>query len=103
MVRSLLAIALRASQILFDSPDVGPALRLQYTNQKIGEFLYIAMSPIRDYAGDQTIFSLGNGGAGLLLVGTGGDPDVSVSATAPFVFMRPLLPPLEASVRQPNH
>jgi hypothetical protein len=85
------------------SPDVGPALRLQYTNQKIGEFLYIAMSPIRDYAGDPTIFSLGNGGAGLLLVGTGGDPDVRMSATAPFVFMRPLLAPLEAAVRQANH
>jgi len=61
------------------------------------------MAPIRDYAGDATIFSLGNGEAGLLLVGTGGDPDVRVSATALFVFMRPLLPPPEASVRHANH
>ena len=74
-------------------PEIGAQLRLHYTDQKIGEFLNVAMQPIRDYAGNLTIFSLGNGGAGLLLVGNSGDPDLEISASVYFVFVRPLLPP----------
>jgi hypothetical protein len=81
-------------------PEAGPQLRLQYTNQKIGEFLPIAMRPIRDYAGELTILSVGNGGAGLLLVGSGGNPDVQIPATAYFVFMRSPLPPDRAIARE---
>jgi hypothetical protein len=81
-------------------PEVGPQLRLQYTDQKIGEFLRIAMRPIRDYAGNLAIFSIGNGGAGLLLVGTSGDPHVRVSATASFGLCAAfLLQPRQPSAR----
>jgi hypothetical protein len=81
-------------------PEAGPQLRLQYTNQKIGEFLPIAMRPIRDYAGELTILSVGNGGAGLLLVGSSGNPDVQIPATAYFVFMRSPLPLDRAIARE---
>jgi hypothetical protein len=81
-------------------PEVGPQLRLQYTNQKIGEFLDIAMSPIRDYAGELTILSVGNGGAGLLLVGRSGNPDAQISASGYFVFMRSSLPTDRAVARE---
>ena len=74
-------------------PEAAAQLRLQYTNQKIGEFLLVAMRPIRDYDGELTIFSVGNGGAGLLLVGSNGDPNFRVAATASFVFMRSPQPP----------
>ncbi len=67
-------------------PEVGPQLRLQYTNQKVGEFLHIAMRPLRDYDGEPTIFTVGNGGAGLLLVGSSGSPEIRVPATVQFVF-----------------
>jgi hypothetical protein len=73
-------------------PEAGPQLRLQYVNQKIGEFLHIAMQPIRDYAGDLTVFSVGNGGAGLLLVGSSGSPETPVPATVSFVFTRSTIP-----------
>ncbi len=80
--------------------EVGPQLRLQYTDQKIGEFLTIAMHPIRDYAGDLTILSLGNGGTGLLLVGGRGNPDARIPASVHFVFMRSPLPPSRSIARE---
>jgi hypothetical protein len=39
-----------------------------------------------------TILSVGNGGAGLLLVGSSGKPDAQFSASGYFVFMRSPLP-----------
>jgi hypothetical protein len=81
-------------------PEVGPQLRLQYTNQKIGEFLDVAMRTIPDYAGDLTILSVGNVGAGLLLVGRSGNPDAQISASKYFVFMRSPLPPDRAVARE---
>jgi hypothetical protein len=80
--------------------EAGPQLRLQYTNQKIGEFLPIAMRPIRDYAGELTILSVGNGGAGLLLVGSSGNPDARIQASTYLVFMRSPLPPNRAVARE---
>jgi len=50
------------------------------------------MAPILDCAGDLTIFLIGNGGAGLLLIGSSSDPDVEIPATTFFVFTRSLLP-----------
>ncbi len=73
-------------------PEAGPQLRLQYTNQKIGEFLPIAMRAIQNYAGELTILSVGNGGTGLLLVGSSGNPDARIQASTYFVFMRSPLP-----------
>ncbi len=81
-------------------PEAGPQLRLQYTNQKIGEFLTIAMRAIRDYAGELTILSVGNGGAGLLLVGSSGNPDSRIQASTYFVFMRSPLPPNRSIARE---
>ncbi len=70
-------------------PEAGAQLRLQYTNQKVGEFLPVAMRPVPDYSGHLTIFSVGNGGTALLLIGTSGSPEVRVPATVSFVFVRP--------------
>ncbi len=81
-------------------PEVGPQLRLQYTNQKIGEFLLIAMRPIRDYGRELTILSVGNGGAGLSLVGNSGNPNARIPATTYLVFMRSPLPPNGAIARE---
>ena len=69
--------------------EVGPQLRLQYVNQPIGEFLHIAMQPIATYHGDLVNLTVGNGGAGLLLIGGEGRPDLVLHSTVKFVFVRP--------------
>jgi hypothetical protein len=69
--------------------EVGPALRLSYVDQPIGEFLHIAMTPVTRYSGELVDFTVGNGGAGLLLVGGNGHPDVMLPGAARFVFVRP--------------
>jgi hypothetical protein len=99
---SLSEIYKRAESVGFTlcPPEAGPQLRLQYTNQKIGEFLPIAMRAIRNYAGELTILSVGNGGAGLLLVGTSGNPDSRIQASTYLVFMRSPLPPNRAIARE---
>jgi hypothetical protein len=71
--------------------EVGPQLRLQYVNQPIGEFLHIAMQPIATYHGDLVDLTVGNGGAGLLLIGGDGRPDLVLHSTVKFVFVRPSL------------
>lgn len=69
--------------------EVGPQLRLQYPNQPIGEFLHIAMQPIATYHGDLIDLTVGNGGAGLLLIGGDGSPDLKLHSSVKFVFVRP--------------
>jgi hypothetical protein len=69
--------------------EVGPALRLQYLDQPLGEFLRIAMTPVARYTGELVDFTLGNGGAGLVLVGGNGDPAATVPGAVRFVFVRP--------------
>jgi hypothetical protein len=69
--------------------EVGPALRLGYMDQPLGEFLHIAMTPVARYDGELVDFTVANGGAGLLLVGGNGHPDVVMPAAARFVFVRP--------------
>jgi len=69
--------------------EVGPQLRLQYLNQPVGEFLPIAMAPLATYAGEPIIFLVGNGGAGLLLVGRSAAPDTHIPGFIEFVFCRP--------------
>jgi hypothetical protein len=71
--------------------EVGPQLRLQYVNQPIGEFLHIAMQPIATYHGDLVDLTVGNGGAGLLLIGGDGRPDLVLHSAVKFVFVRPSL------------
>jgi hypothetical protein len=69
--------------------EVGPQLRLQYRNQPVGEFLHIAMKPQRTYHGAPIDFSLANSGAGLALLGGSASPELVISASVRFVFVRP--------------
>ena len=43
--------------------EVGPALRLHYFDQPIGEFLHIGMKPITTWKGEPGIFVVANGGS----------------------------------------
>ncbi len=67
--------------------EVGPQLRLQYPDQPLGEFLRIAMRPIVTEQG-AVGFTVGNGGAGLLLIGNDSHPDRPLAAILQFVFVR---------------
>jgi len=69
--------------------EVGPALRLQYTDQRVGEFLRIGMKPIVTWRGDDVIFVVVNGGAGLILMGENAGANAQTSASTPFLFVRP--------------
>jgi len=69
--------------------EVGPALRLSYLDQPFGEFLHIAMKPVASYSGELIDFTVGNGGAGLLLVGGHAYPGAMLPASTRFVFVRP--------------
>jgi hypothetical protein len=69
--------------------EVAPQLRLQYLDQPVGEFLHIAMKPLATERGDFVGLSLANGGAGLLLLGGDGRPNLSVPSTVRVVFARP--------------
>jgi hypothetical protein len=88
---SLHEIYTRAAALRFHmSPaEVGPALRLNSLDQPVGEFLHIAMKPVARYTGELVSFTVGAGGAELLLVGANGDPDVMYPAVVRFVFVRP--------------
>jgi hypothetical protein len=70
--------------------EVGPQLRLQYFEQPIGEFLDIAMAPIRMRDGPSGMFGVGNGGAGLLLIGEEVSADTKFYQLSRFVFVRPI-------------
>jgi hypothetical protein len=70
-------------------PEAGPQLRLQYRNQPVGEFLHMAMSPLATYHGALVDLTVGNGGAGLILIGGEGNPDLKLHASVKFVFVRP--------------
>jgi hypothetical protein len=70
--------------------DAGPQLRLQYFEQPMGEFLEIAMAPIKTRTGTDAIFSVVNGGAGLLLLGENIGDDAEYDPSSRFVFVRPI-------------
>jgi hypothetical protein len=88
---SLRDIYVRAVSLGFElcPAEVGPALRLNYLDQPVGEFLQIAMKPVTRYNGALVTFTLGGGDAGLLLGGTNGHPDAAVPGVVRFVFVRP--------------
>jgi len=69
--------------------EVGPQLRLQYANQPLGEFLHVAMQPIATWRGDLVDLTVGNGGAGLLLLGGDGNGDLKLHSRVKFVFVSP--------------
>ena len=84
-------ILARARQLGFKlcPAEVGPALRLAYRDQPIGEFLHIGMKPLMAGGGEARDFTLGNAGTGLLLLGGDAAPDLVVSWTTRFVLVVP--------------
>jgi hypothetical protein len=76
--------------------EAAPQLRLEYLNQPVGEFLHVAMQPIASYGGDLVDLTVGNGGAGLILIGGDGSPDLKLHSSVKFVFVRPY------RIAQPN-
>jgi len=88
---SLRDIYARAVSLGFElcPAEVGPALRLQYLDQPLGEFLLIAMNPVARYTGELVRFSLASAGVGLLLDGNNGELGTTVPGAVRFVFVRP--------------
>jgi hypothetical protein len=88
---SLGQIYARAQQLGFElaAAEIGPLLRLQYFDQPIGEFLIIGMEPIETWKGEPVIFTVANGGAGLILIGQDGHADAEVFVGSRFLFVRP--------------
>jgi len=68
------------------SAEVGPALREQYRDQPIGEWLVIAMEPITDSGGCLGVFVVERGGGGLWLGSACGGPGGVWFAGGRFVF-----------------
>ncbi|MBC9879303.1 hypothetical protein G8O24_18340 [Bradyrhizobium sp. INPA01-394B] len=90
----------RARQLGFElaAAEVGPQLRLQYLDQPIGEFLIIAMEPIKTWSGEPIILNVANGGAGLILIGQDGRLEVDIFVTSRFIFARPSQPAASAEL-----
>jgi hypothetical protein len=89
---SLAAIFARARKLGYElcPPEVAVQLRLQYNDQPIGEFLDIAMEPIATYEGVLVGLSVGNGGAGFMLVGKPVTLQAVPDQGMRLVFVRPL-------------
>lgn len=68
--------------------EVGPQLRLQYADQPRGEWLVIAMEPIRVSGGGLGVFLVGHDGGGRWLSGRYGRPVDFWRADYRFVFCR---------------
>ena len=68
--------------------EVGPQLRLQYTDQPKGEWLRIAMDPITASGGGLIVFDVEHDDGELWLRGSGGHPDDFWSGSNRFVFVR---------------
>jgi hypothetical protein len=68
--------------------ELGPTLRLEYLDQPLGEFLHIAMKPVTRDGGDPIDFTIGNGGAGLLLLSGDAHSDSMAPSGARFVFVQ---------------
>jgi hypothetical protein len=69
--------------------EVGPQLRLQYTDQPLGEYLIIAMKAIDDSDGDPGLFDVDRRDDGLWLDTHGGRSDGGWGPGNRFVFFRP--------------
>jgi hypothetical protein len=66
--------------------EIGPALRLTYTDQPVGETLCIAMPAVADSTGASGIFVLGRDLQELWLAGEDGRPDRVWPGNWAFVF-----------------
>lgn len=69
--------------------EVGPQLRLQYTDQPMGEWLLIAMEPIEVSGGGLNVFHVERDDGGSWLRGSSGRPDDRRRAGSRFVFALP--------------
>jgi hypothetical protein len=87
---SLADIYARAQLLGFGlaAAEVAPQLRLQYFDQPIGEYLIIAMEPIKRWNGEPVILTVANGGAGLMLIGQDGSADAEIPVACRFLFVR---------------
>jgi hypothetical protein len=101
---SLADIYARARQLGFGlaAAEVAPQLRLQYFDQPIGEFLIVAMEPIKTWAGEPVIFNVVNGGAGLILIGQDGGADAEISVASRFLFVRSNEAAFAKAAREPD-
>lgn len=68
--------------------EVGPQLRLQYTDQLMGEWVLVAMDPITDSYGGLSVFSVARDGDGSWLVGRNGHPGRHWDGDFRWVFVR---------------
>ncbi len=66
--------------------EVGPALREQYLDQPNGEWLHLAMKPIRDCDGRLTLFGVGRGHGELWLRAHCADPEYVWGGNSFFVY-----------------
>lgn len=66
--------------------EVGPQYRLQYTDQPMDEYLYIAMKQIAGSGGYPRVFGLYRGGAGLYLDDRWAEPASQWGSDCGFVF-----------------
>lgn len=89
---TLASIYERARQLGLElaAAEIGPQLRLQYLDQPMGEFLIIAMEPIKAWSGEPIVLNVANGGAGLILIGQDGRAAAEIPVASRFVFARPL-------------
>ena len=80
----------RAGDLGFDlvPGEVGPQLRLQYTNQRMDEWMALAMRPIAGSAGDPRVFYVGRNDGGRWLHGRYGYPDSMWGSYDHWVFAR---------------
>lgn len=69
--------------------EVGPALRLAYTDQPNGEWLRVAMEAITDSDGSRNVFGVVRDGDGPWLFWSDGNPDFFWDAGRQFVFVLP--------------
>lgn len=83
-------IYVRAQELGLDlcPPEVGPQLRLQYTDQPKGEWLVIAMEPITDSDGSLNLFSVVHVGDVRFLRAASGSPVRFWRGDYRFVFLR---------------
>lgn len=69
--------------------EVGPALREQYPDQPLGEWVYIGMEPITYSDGESYLFSVGCNPSGLMLTVETGRPNYTRHPDNKWVFVRP--------------
>lgn len=67
--------------------EIGPLLRMEYTDQPLNEWLYIAMEPIAGSSGDPRVFHVGRIGGGSWLVALSAYGDDRWPSDHRFVFV----------------